>query len=319
MTRRVLVVDHGHSPICGIHDLGLRIFDRIAALPGYAAAHTDCDSDANYWRAVKAHQPHVVIVNYRADLMPWWRQILHHEHPTRVGVLHNYETATVDRRAAELIAHGFDWALVLEPDLPHRFARIATIGRPLPQPAPTSDPPGTTRQVGSFGFAFPHKGFADVAAEIGGEAGDAVYDLHMPEAYFNGAQGQPLYTDGILAAIGQAAPDVTVQHTANHLTGRQLVDRLAANDVNCLFYAPGQPDAGVSSALDYLIAAGRPILTTDCAMFRPGAGWLPTWPATRLGAVYGDWETHRTRVGALARYQEDRFIEGLANLMERTA
>jgi hypothetical protein len=266
----VLVVDHGHSTRCGIRDLGIRIADKLSAV------HVDCNSMRDQATAVDVHDPSVVIVNYRPDLMPWWRPSMR---VPQFAILHNYGPDTVDARAADLLDRGFDQVLVLDPTVTPVDPRVHAVGRPLP-PAPSqfAETPPDHPRIGSFGFAFPHKGFADVAAEAA-TIPDAVYALHMPEAHFNGGT---TWTDSILVDIHARLDGRHLEHTADELTPQQLIDRLAGNHVNCLLYTPGQPDAGLSSALDYLIAAGRPMLVSSATMFAAAQGHAAIWPDTRL-------------------------------------
>lgn len=268
----VLVVDHGHSTRCGIRDLGVRIAERLGAI------HVDCNSEEAYRNELHTHRPDTVIVNYRADLMPWWRPVPYIE----FAVLHQYGPTTVDARAAELLNRGFDHVLVLDPTVTPQDPRVHAVGRPLPpEPSPGIVPPSDHVRVGSFGFAFPHKGFADVAAEVA-IIPDAVYALHMPEAHFNGANGAHMFTHGILNDIHDHIRGDVLDFSNDELTPQQLVDWLAGNTVNCLLYAPGQPDAGLSSALDYLIAARRPILVSEAEMFGAAQGQAAVWPHVRL-------------------------------------
>jgi hypothetical protein len=284
----VLYVNHGHSEKCGVHDLGRRHARLIACCADVDLVYVEVDEIDAYYQAMETHDPDVVIVNYMPRLMPWATEAIRQHRATRIAVIHNYQSDTIDRVAAE--HHRlFDFVLALDPGLHTTNPRVLTTGRPLPdtvRPGPLSTPP----RVGSFGYAFPHKGFPTVAAEIAATFDDAIYDLHMPEAHFNGKRGGERYTVEILRQIDGAlgGKPITVHHTADHLEPDQLVARLAANTVNCLFYTPGQHNAGLSSALDYLVAARRPIIVTDCAMFDHYRAGVAHYPATRLRRVVHD-------------------------------
>jgi hypothetical protein len=296
MPQRVLVVNHAHSHVCGIHDLGRRMYERLLASAPIDAGYAEANDWDSYAVAVQLFNPAAIIVNYRQDLMPWWH--VGNGIPT-YAVAHQYEAATIDRCAAGLLGQGFDGVLALDPDITAADPRVHPIGRPLPATVEHRAEDGPPR-IGSFGFAFPHKGFAAVAAEVNDQLDEALYQLHMPEAFFNGASGAALYAPGIEQACREAItkPGIRLSVTTGHIGERELVFHLAANDVNCLFYVPGQPDAGLSSATDYLIAARRPMLLSDAAMFRHVKG--PRWPTTRLGAVLDDQE-------ALQRAASDQY------------
>jgi hypothetical protein len=325
---RVLVVNHAHSIICGIHDIGKRIHDCLCYSTQLEIGYAECGSTDQYFDAYGAYDPDVVIVNYRADLMPWWPQAYGSGDAQEWAVLHQYEESTADVRASVLLPL-FDHVIALDPLLQPKLERLHAVGRPVPETVSLNEDRNHyetwTPRIGSFGFAFPHKGFVDVAREIATLDQPAVYNLHMPEAYFNGAQGQRLYTDGILAPIlGEISNhDVGLVHTAEHLAERELVNRLAMNDVNCLLYHPGQPDAGLSSALDYLIAARRPMLLSSADMFRHAWYGNPAeplcgaayWPIARLSDVLEEHERLQQLADALYAWHHGRLVADIERIV----
>jgi hypothetical protein len=299
---RILVVNHPHSVVCGVHDLGLRIYNRLKEVS--ACGYAECGSVADYEAAVAKTAPSHVIVNHRDDLTPWtttWSP----PGVVTIAVAHNYEPGQPGPLVERLCAAGFDRVLMLEPDIPTDPRIIATV-RPLPEWSDghlRNHPP----RIGSFGFAFPHKGFDLVAHEVA-TLDRATFMLHMPEAYFNGRQGQPVYGEAIFGACTEALTAHHAMHwTSEHLPPERVVQLLAANDVNCLLYHPGQPEAGLSSALDYLIAAGRPMLLSSASMFRHVGDAAAWWPDTRLTDVLDGYEKWEARVKALRDEWGDGF------------
>lgn len=284
----VLYVNHAHSEVCGVHDLGRRHARIIAAVEDVNLDYVEINDIGHYHREVESHEYDVVIVNYMPGIMPWVTEAIKRHGPVRIAVIHNYQHDTIEQVAAD--HHRlFDFVLALDPSLVTANPWVLVTDRPLPATVPPATLSAVPR-IGTFGFAFPHKNFPAVAAEVAATLDEAILDLHMPEAFFNGAGGGLLYTDGILAAIKHALrdkPGIRVEHTSGHLDPEALVARLASNHVNCLFYIPGQHNAGLSSALDYLIAARRPIMVTDCAMFAHYSEACATYPTARLADVLG--------------------------------
>jgi hypothetical protein len=314
---RVLVVDHAHSPVCGIHDLGVRMAARLSEGP-LDVAHADCGSEDDYRRDLAGFDPDVVVVNYRADLMPWLMPA-HSGCPT-LAVLHNYELSTWRPLADGLLARGFDHVLVLEPGVGDDD-RVHGVNRPLPD-----TPIGMSRYrneppvIGSFGFAFPHKGFDQVAAEVAHQLDEAIVWLHTPEAYFNGVNGAPLYAPEVIAEarrVVAAKPGVRVEQSVAHVPEGEVVRMLAGCDVCCLLYQPGQPDAGLSSAFDYLIAARRPTLVSNASMFRHGHPWVAVWPQVRLRDVLDDYDHWKTNAEVLYQSVAGRFATDFAAICGR--
>lgn len=312
--KRVLVVNHSHSVVCGIHDLGKRIYGCLMHSNDLGVSYADCSTETEYRAAVALYNPGAVIVNYRADLTPWATAPVD---ATTFAVLHQYEEATADIHAAELLRY-FDHVLVLDPGLHPSDSRVHAVGRPIPLADETTPPaiPKWLQEIGSFGFAFPHKGFAAVAAEIADQCHNAEFNLHMPEAFFNGTNGQPLYTDGIIAACLEALakPEFLLNHTSDHIGERGLVARLSLNDVNCLLYVPGQLDAGLSSALDYLIAARRPMLLSKADMFRVVPD-VPRWPDARLGDILADYDKYQQQADELYESMAGQFVRDIEKIV----
>lgn len=291
----ILYVNHGHSRVCGIHDFGRRHASRIAESGQFDVEYTECMNTNDYVTAINSFVPDAVIINYRQDLMPWVTTAIRHKLAPVFGVPHNYTQATADRVGQTYLDAGFDHVLFVDPTITSR-ARMWSTGRAIPH-AVIHDGLSGTPHIGSFGFAFPHKNFEAVAREINETFDEAVFELHAPEAYFNGALGQPLYTQGIVERCEAALtkPHVVLHHTGDHAHEVEVVERLGRNNVNCLFYVPGQTDAGVSSALDYLVAARRPILVSDCTMFDYARHGVGIWPDVGLTDVFNDYDMWQRR------------------------
>jgi hypothetical protein len=184
----VLYVNHGHSERCGVHDLGRRHAEAIVS-EQVDVAYVECNTMAEFDAQVEAFGPDVIIVNYMSRIMPWVTEAIHRHGVTTIAVIHNYQHDTIDRVAAD--HHRlFDFVLALDPTLHATNPWVLTTDRPLPDTVELGPLPDTPR-IGSFGFAFPHKNFPAVAAEIAATFDAATFDLHMPEAFFNGNGGRP--------------------------------------------------------------------------------------------------------------------------------
>lgn len=309
---KFVIVNHAHSNICGIHDLGRRI---AARLDNHARGHVYYVEAA---RAAHIPEADVTLFNYRADLTPWVPDALRSMWGVKAAILHNYDLATLNERAAELLAVGFDRVVVLDPDARPADPRVIVAGRFLPNRVADVALPDDHLRIGSFGFAFPHKRFDLVAGavrELGLPLGAVTFRLHTPEAYFNGNGGGPLYADGIHDACAAILPEPLLEHTTDHRSDADVVAWLAGNHVNCLLYTPGQPDGGLSSALDYLLAARRPILVSDAAMFRHGRGCVVRWPERSLWNVTQSMRALTRCVTDLADHYDDtaagQLLDGL--------
>lgn len=312
---RVAYVNHGLSERCGVHDLGRR---HAAAIQSdrLDVRYVECNDMSQYGGAMATIKPDVVVINYMPGIMPWVQPSVQHKSHATVAVIHNYQADTVDNVAAEHM-RCFDHVLALDPQLTTDNPRILVTDRPIPATCIELPELDHEPRIGSFGFAFPHKRFDAVAAEIATLDVPATYDLHMPEAFFNGREGAELYGPGIMASIeAELTPEFSVHRTSDHLTPEQIVERLARNHVNCLLYEPGQHNAGLSSALDYLVAARRPILVTDCAMFRHLDYGLNFYPEVRLRDILDDYEPHQRVADTLYEWARRRIANQTAEHFE---
>jgi hypothetical protein len=317
----VLYVNHAHSEVCGVHDMGRRHARIIASADDIDLDYVEINSMHAYDQAMAARDYDVAIINFMPGIMPWVNDAIKRHSAVRIAVIHNYQHDTIEQVAAQH-HRVFDFVLALDPTLETTNPWVLTTDRPLPSTVPLALLADHPIRVGTFGFAFPHKNFPAVATEIADTLDEAVFDLHMPEAFFNGANGAQLYSDGILAAVKHALrdkPGIEIHYTNDHLSPEALVARLADNHVNCLFYVPGQHNAGLSSALDYLIAARRPIMVTDCAMFAHYSEAVAIYPQVRLREVLdaqAHWSAAVTRTYFAAR---ERVAEQTADHLRRVA
>lgn len=310
---KVLVVNHAHSEICGIYDIGLRFTQRLNEA-GIDAQHIAANDQITFINCATVFQPDVTIFNYREDLMPWVIGL-----PARFGrhlaVIHNYTVDTFALRSG-MLRHVFDGVVAFDTEVTSDDPMVFSVPRPLPHAVEVPELDDTIR-IGSFGFAFYHKRFDLVAAEAD-TLDRGVFELLMPEAFFNGALGNSLFTDNILDSCRASMhPGVEFHHVRDYIPSREVVWRLAHNHVNCLLYAPGQPDAGLSSALDFLIAARRPILVSTATMFTHGQKAVAYYPQYRVLDVLRHRAGWECRVADLYRTTVDASVLAYRQMIER--
>lgn len=138
-------------------------------------------------------------------------------------------------------------------------------------------PPPTEVVIGSFGFAGDHKGLVRLVEQVNDEFDRATVRLHLPHNHYGDPDGA--ITARIATSCRAAAKDgVRVEVTHDYLDPTQLVRWLAGNSINCFLYSehPSFAVAGISSAIDYALAARRPIAVTRCGYFRHLAALCPS-------------------------------------------
>lgn len=287
----VLIVNHGIDNRCGVHSFGLRFYESLSGSK-HNIAYVEINSEADYFAACEQHKPDVVIFNYMPVVMPWVSPSLGSYKAKRIALQHLYDNTNIDS-----IAHSygdtFHYVAVLDPSIkPSNKVFVWPRVIPTVECPPPSDL--NPIRIGTFGFALPHKQIPLIASEINKCFDRAVFNLHLTEAYFNGAQGEDIYTTRIYnecrAAITK--PDIAINLTTDFRSDNEIVSFLSQNHINALFYSIPPDNIGRSSSIDYMIAAERPILVTHCDSFKHAEHLICKYPETQFSDIANDYEHH---------------------------
>lgn len=276
---KVLILNHGLSNVCGVHAHGRRMFDILRGSEKHEFVYDEVTSLAQYETSVLAHLPGMSIVNYHPATMPW----LTREHPfptvRRLGLIHEVTQATVDGPIDPL----FDAWVCTDPSLVLRADSgwYQTV-RPIPICHKSYRNPEEVPVIGSFGFAFGNKGFDRLAAAVNSEFDVAILRMHITKAHFHGglqdADPFVLY-ERCRKQITKSG--IALEFSNDFRTEEGVISFLRDTTINCLFYDQN-PGRGISSAVDYCVAAGRPTLLSVSEQFRHVNGILPSWPQTSI-------------------------------------
>jgi hypothetical protein len=124
--------------------------------------------------------------------------------------------------------------------------------------------PNAIPTFGTFGFATPNKGHANIFKLIQEQFDEAIIKINCPDASFYKINLSD-YENQLRGLIYK--PGVKLEFTTNFMTPSETIEFLSKNDVNVFLYNYMQ-DSGIASSLDYAIAANRPIAITKSSMFR---------------------------------------------------
>jgi glycosyltransferase involved in cell wall biosynthesis len=120
--------------------------------------------------------------------------------------------------------------------------------------------------IGSFGFGFPEKNFDRLADIVNNEFERAKIRIHITASDFGDPSGR--LASVVLSQIqSKIKAGIEVELSCGFLSQQELVMWLSKNSVNCFLYND-QPGRGISSAVDFALAARRPIAITNSSMFR---------------------------------------------------
>jgi SAM-dependent methyltransferase len=121
--------------------------------------------------------------------------------------------------------------------------------------------------VGSFGFGTPSKCFDHVVALVKREFSEATIRFNIPAAAFGDPEGIEARKIAETCSQMVEGTRITLEVSHEFLTPEQLVDFLGENTINIFCYTDDR-GRGISSAVDFAVASGRPFGVSDGTMFR---------------------------------------------------
>lgn len=312
--KRVLFINHGLGNHCGVHSYGERYFESIRCSEKLDVLYAEPTSFQEYSQIVDGFQPDVTFFNYMSFLLPWVEELRHHTwREKRVVMQHLYDPQSVGP-IMDSYRGLFDYMIILDPSLVSPDPRVFAVGRPIPLNVVAPRELGTHVEIGSFGFGMPHKQFHLIAREINSCFDDATFNLHMTVGDFTGD-----YSQGIIESVEAelTKPGVNLNWTSNYLTDDEIVDKMSQNDMNALFYALPPDNAGLSSAADYMVAAQRPLLVSDCASFKHVHYGTYQWPSVTFSDIAGNWNWCQNHSFELYERMVGKLQADVENMIER--
>lgn len=273
MKKRILFVTH-KAEKCGIAQYGRDTLDALAKSDKYEFIRKKVESMPEFAAALIDAYPHAATVfNYPTELRRWLMENspeMKGGDAPRILIEHDHSTqAWADSRVENFFTDYVFFNPALVPNNP----RVHTVRRFVPA-TPPSPEPGMLVKVGTFGFATEVKRLEWFAHEIktNFEDHEIMVRMHMPANDVVDPDG----SKGVAAMgiIAQELHGYTAQLSKNYKTKREMVEWLAANDLNVFFYDPSQN--GLSSAVDLAIAAGKPVALNKVNAFAHLFGRKPS-------------------------------------------
>lgn len=269
---KVLLLNHRRSA-CGVYEFGYSIYEAIAQSKRHSTAYVEVDSADDVAEALRQHLPTLILVNYHPfTTRAWFPFALADDRVSVVGIIHEISPEDLER----LNTLPFDYFMVHDPTLKVGEGGTFTSVRPLPPLAPNSSaPPPAHPTIGSFGFATPGKGFEALVARAQLEFAECHIRLNIPFSSFFDAEGHEARAVAVRCRSLLWKPGVSLNITHDYMEQDQLLGFLQGNSINAFFYEP-QCSRGLSSALDWALAAGRPLALRKADMFRHLFGTVPS-------------------------------------------
>lgn len=248
---------------CGVAQYGL---DIVAALQGFSR-HTVTSyplADRHDFEAARADiaAADLALYNYHPTTLGFLTKAgIHSVGNPAVGLLHEFDYST----AYTALADHFRYRIAPDPSLVSRVPGLWSVPRIVPQ-IPVAAPDNDVFTIGSFGFATPGKNYEEIVRLAARHFARARVRLHIPNSFYCDKDGR-LAKEVITRCRQMTDGRVELAFSGEYLSPEELVAFLAGNDLNIFLY-DNQSGRGISSVLDYALAAERPLALSNSAMFR---------------------------------------------------
>lgn len=270
---RVLLVNHGLNKFCGIYAYGIRMYNILKNSTKYKFLYCECNNLNELLNNVTKVDPAIIIYNQTIAIMPWASEaknvlpeIIH------IGMTHD----VVENQMTSGNVRPFDYRLSLDHTLLERENWFSSI-RPLVNHfGKFVELKNKTITLGSFGFYFRHKNFHKIINLAFSLNKEVNLNFNINKAHFSSEETKKEFDFFIHWAKNVTdKTKINLNINSNYLTDEDLIDELSKNDLNILLYEMNY-GMGPASALDYCIAAGRPVLLSDSYQFRHVKNRLPS-------------------------------------------
>ena len=267
---RILIVNHKERH-CGIHQYGEDIYSALKKSKKYDFQYVECSNEQEFRRTFfRSPIPKAVIYNYYPATMPWLTWDITRDYAINtqsqvkhLGIMHEVTQEDADQANQSL----FDYWLCPDPTLHPNEVCLKT-KRLIPKYV-NSLPLPEIPTIGSFGFGFADKGFERIVTTVQEEFDEAIIKFLMPANPLVGIKysaHNPMDTAKRCRKILKKT-GIKLDISHQFLDKKGVLDFLAGNTINCFFYDV-RKNKGISSVVDYALAAQRTIALTRCGMFR---------------------------------------------------
>ncbi len=268
--RRILFVSHKQTN-CGVHQFGFDVAQVLQSSQRYLFIYRECDSPEDLLEAVKRDAPDAIIYNWHSTTLSWLTgPVVWLTDRPSVALIHEMDSTS----ASAMSDDTFDFFITPDPTLSTNNPIVFSTGRLIPKHRPRTELPARLT-IGSFGFATPGKGFEALVALVNEQFDDCVIRLHLPPSDFFDPSGDHARALAMRcrALISKPQIDLVIDH--DFFDRIQLIEFLAGNSMNAFLYEQ-QEGRGISSAVDFALAAERPIALRRVPMFRHLADVTPS-------------------------------------------
>lgn len=282
MKPRVLLLNRSRKKQCGVYDHAYRMGKILEKSEVIDFIYREAESKEELLRILEQEGSFSsTVFNYLPFQDSWHVSVSDPRLGVKVGMYHDVSQYIVDQGKDP----SFPLWLSLDPTVQTNKSNIIPTLRPLVEVQKVAKELSVIPKIGSFGFPFAHKGFHDVVKAVVREFDEAIIAFHVPQAWIYSVDLDREMSKWKNELVGH--PGIQLEVSSNYLEDSQMVEWLSSNHINVFLYNDSlrpspQNKSGVSSALDFAIPAGRPILISNSIQFRHANKELPIYPETTI-------------------------------------
>ncbi|MBQ69337.1 hypothetical protein CL689_04690 [Candidatus Saccharibacteria bacterium] len=250
---------------CGVYQYGRRLYKALKKTNFINWSFVECENPDSLQKAISELQPSILVFNYHPSTLGWvTRKTFDGTNTCNFAIVHEVNSGVADAVEYSI----FDFCLCPDPTLSNTHSRILSIPRFIPKFKETIREPEVFT-VGSFGFATPGKGFEKLCSLVDRQFKHAKIKLLIPK-HDSEEMVSELERSSIINACQNAVDQqhVLLEILDEFLSESDLLRFLAGNTINAFAYEGDGAERGLSSCIDYALAARRPIAVSSSAMFR---------------------------------------------------
>jgi GT2 family glycosyltransferase/SAM-dependent methyltransferase len=249
---------------CGVHEYGRLLSEKLASSEEFNLTYIEVSSEGEFVdQCLRNSSASLCFINYHPLTLPWLKR----NHITGVGravigIMHEFDYQNAFYEGSRL----FDFRALIDPSVKSRVPNVSVHPRVITGCRPLTKPRNDFT-VGSFGFGTPSKRFDHVVKLVKREFDVATIRFNIPAAAFGDPYGTEARKIASICSDMVSGTSIRIEVTHDFLSPQTLVDFLAENTIN-LFCYTDEKGRGISSAVDFAIASGRPFGVSDGTMFR---------------------------------------------------
>jgi SAM-dependent methyltransferase len=258
---------------CGVGEYGRSIFSAMQKYSKHIFSACFVDPNEKFdGFSDKIDWADIIFVNYMPVTLPHCSSFLSRlDNKPLVGLIHTYHREEIKLYSA--YSEIFKYRIHTDPTLLSQVPNVFSAPRVIPEfiswgGGGASETKNEIFTIGTVALSMgSSKGYEKIISYVEENFDEAHIRIHMPFGDFTEKKN-----DKNLEVIKRKIkkPGVILSFSHEYLEVKDLINFLSQNDLNVSFYDEdtGEKDGGISSTTDMLIAAEKPIVLTNCYMYR---------------------------------------------------